>query len=68
GIFAMRDINARSLKAQLKFADKQHAKFLAVIGDDEVAKGIVTVKSMAGGGSFECGLDAAQLAAAIGKN
>ncbi|MEG1757108.1 MAG: histidine--tRNA ligase [Oscillospiraceae bacterium] len=68
GIFAMRDINARSLKAQLKFADKQHAKFLAVIGDDEVAKGIVTVKNMAGGGSFECGLDAAQLAAAIGKN
>ena len=34
------------LKAQLKYADKIGAKYSAVIGDDEIARGSVNVKNM----------------------
>ena len=43
------DLVGRSLKAQFKYADKLHAKYVIVIGDDEIAKGEVVVKNMANG-------------------
>ena len=42
----------RSLKAQMKYADKIGARFVIVIGDNEVESGNVTVKDMAGGEPF----------------
>ena len=46
------DLMDRSLKAQMKYADKIGARFVIVIGDNEVESGNVTVKDMAGGDPF----------------
>lgn len=49
GIAAEIDHMSRSLKAQLKYADKLGAKFVAVIGENELAKRKVNVKNMRDG-------------------
>lgn len=46
GFKAEADIMERSVKAQLKYADKAGAKCVVVIGDDEVEKGELTCKNM----------------------
>jgi histidyl-tRNA synthetase len=43
------DHMARSIKAQLKYADKLGAKFVAVLGGDELASQTLNVKRMANG-------------------
>lgn len=53
GLSAETDLMERSLKAQMKYADKTGAKFSAVIGDDEVLKQTLTVKNMESGDSAE---------------
>ncbi len=53
GIRAETDLMDRSLKAQMKYADKTNARFVVVIGDNEVESGKITVKDMAGGEPFE---------------
>ena len=40
------DHAGRSLKAQFKYADKLGAKYVAVLGDDEVQKGVVKLRNM----------------------
>ena len=49
GIRADMDHCARSLKAQFKFANKQHAAICATIGDDEAAASSARLKFMAEG-------------------
>ena len=49
GISAETDIMDRSVKAQMKYADKIGAKYVVVIGDDEIANGVVNVKNMSDG-------------------
>ena len=49
GIIAEIDHMSRSLKAQFKYADKLGAKFVAVIGSDELAAGEVNIKNMSDG-------------------
>ena len=39
----------RSIKAQFKYADKIGAKYVAVIGGNELAEGVMNVKDMATG-------------------
>ncbi len=39
----------RSFKAQFKYADKLHAKMVVIIGDDELAQGVVNLKDMTDG-------------------
>lgn len=51
GISAERDYLERSVKAQMKFANKIDAKFSLVIGDDDIAKGAANVKNMQTGES-----------------
>ena len=41
----------RSIKAQFKYADKIGAKYVAVIGGNELAEGVMNVKNMADGSS-----------------
>ena len=41
----------RSVKAQFKYADKLGAKFVAVIGESELADGAMNVKNMSNGES-----------------
>lgn len=57
GVSAETDIMDRSVKAQMKYADKIGAKYVVVIGDDEIAKGVVSVKNMADGTSVEKPVD-----------
>jgi len=49
GISADYDQMNRSLKAQLKYADKQSAKFCITIGGDEIQSGIYPIKNMQNG-------------------
>ena len=45
-ISADKDHLGRSIKAQFKYADKVNTSYTIVIGDDEIAKDIVTLKNM----------------------
>lgn len=49
GISAQFDIAGRSVKAQMKYANKIGAKYTCVIGDDDIEKGEVSVKDMQSG-------------------
>ena len=46
GIYAEYDIVKRSVKAQLKYADKINAKYVAIIGDNEIETGKINLKIM----------------------
>lgn len=46
GLFAMLDVAGRNLKGQFKYADRIHANYTLVIGDDEIDSGELTLKNM----------------------
>lgn len=46
------------MKAQLKKADQSHAKFAVILGDNELAQGIATVKNLAEGSQEAVNLSA----------
>ncbi|MDR0818388.1 MAG: histidine--tRNA ligase [Oscillospiraceae bacterium] len=65
-ISAERDIMGRSLKAQLKYADRSGALYSLVIGGDEIASGHGTLKPMRGNSeSVSVELNAAAIAKSI---
>ena len=41
------DTLARNIKGQFKYADRLGARYTLVIGEDELAKGVVSLKDMA---------------------
>ena len=47
GYYAECDISARSLKAQMKYADKLGARYTLIIGDSELESGRAQLKDMA---------------------
>ncbi|MCI2254441.1 histidine--tRNA ligase [Domibacillus sp. PGB-M46] len=49
GLSADRDYQDRKMKAQLKASDRQHARFTAILGEDELAENRITLKDMAAG-------------------
>ena len=49
GISAELDVTGKSLKSQMKYADKQGSEYVAVIGGNELESGIVRVKRMSDG-------------------
>ncbi len=49
GFFAQCDLMGRSLKAQMKYANKIGAKYSIVLGEDELAKNEAVLKSMFSG-------------------
>lgn len=49
GIAAECDLMGRSVKAQLKYADKIGAKYVTVLGGDELTNGVCKLKKMADG-------------------
>ena len=53
GIQADKDYQGRKMKGQFKAADRLHAKFVLILGDEELEKGQVTVKEMATGEQTE---------------
>ncbi|MGN1202823.1 MAG: histidine--tRNA ligase [Eubacterium sp.] len=56
GFTALLDLNQRSVRAQMKYADKLGAKFNIVIGDNEVETGIAKLKDMTTGEETEIAL------------
>lgn len=57
GLAAEKDYQGRSLKAQMKYADKFKARFTVIIGEDELNRGVVMVRNMADGSQEEVALD-----------
>ena len=53
GLSAMSDLDARSLKSQLRQADKSGARFALILGTDELEKGVVQVRDLAQGTQTE---------------
>jgi histidyl-tRNA synthetase len=49
GVSAETDVCGRSLKAQMKYADKAGAGFVLVVGDNEIAEGVAELRDMRGG-------------------
>lgn len=58
GFYAECDIVGRSVKAQMKYADKLHAKYSCILGDNELEAGKVKVKRMDSGETEEVSLEA----------
>lgn len=67
------DVMARGLRAQMKQADRAHARFVLLLGDAEVRRGVAVLRQMATGTQDEVGLEAlpetlaARVRAAAGK-
>jgi histidyl-tRNA synthetase len=57
GISSEFDTLGRSLKAQMKYAGKLGAAYVAILGDDEIAKGVASVKEMATGTQVDVPID-----------
>ena len=57
GVSAEFDHMSRSLKAQMKYADKLGAKYTIVLGDNEIESGIAKIKDMQTGEQTEIRLD-----------
>ncbi|MBQ2702193.1 MAG: histidine--tRNA ligase, partial [Clostridia bacterium] len=57
GVKAEIDYMDRSVKAQFKYADKIGAKFVAVIGGNELIEGVVNLKNMENGESEKVSFD-----------
>ncbi len=58
GVIVEKDILERSFKAQLKYADKIKAKYLLVIGENELQTNMAKLKDMRTGTEKEVALNA----------
>lgn len=58
-IAADRDFVGRSMRAQMREANRQNARFVLIVGDDELAADAVALKDMANGQQQTLALDAA---------
>ncbi|WP_153123156.1 histidine--tRNA ligase [Peribacillus tepidiphilus] len=56
GFSAEKDYNDRKAKAQFKAADRLQARFVAILGDDELSKNKINVKNMKTGDQVEVDL------------
>ncbi|BDG59331.1 histidine--tRNA ligase [Caldinitratiruptor microaerophilus] len=57
GLAADIDYLDRSLKAQMKYAGKAGARYVAILGDAELARGVCTLRDMATGDQREVALE-----------
>jgi len=67
GISAERDLCNRSVKAQMKYANKLGAKFTVVLGDDEITNNSAEIKNMETGETSPVFIDAKTIAEFILK-
>ena len=65
GVSVDLDLMDRSVKAQMKYADKTGALYTLVIGEDEMNNNAANLKSMQGGDSMMVQLDAESIADSI---
>lgn len=52
-----KDYQGRKVKAQFKAANRYHAKYVLILGDDELEKDMINVREMESGHQEEIGLD-----------
>jgi len=57
GVYVEFEADKTSVKSQMKSADKLGAKYCIMIGENEVAEGVITVKDMTTGQQTTCALD-----------
>jgi histidyl-tRNA synthetase len=57
GICADTDYEAKSLKAAMRKADDLKARFVLIVGDNELEKSVVTVKDMSSGKQEEVAIN-----------
>jgi histidyl-tRNA synthetase len=57
GLTAEKDYQGRKMKAQMKSADRMNARFVAILGEDELAKGVISLKNMTNGEQVQVELD-----------
>jgi len=57
GVYAECDLMGRSVKAQMKYANKIGARFSAVLGENELEQKKITIKNMVSGETREMTLD-----------
>ena len=67
GIAAETDICGRSLKAQMKYADKAGASYVLVVGDNEIAENQAELRNMRNGERVKVGLSVEDIINLIGK-
>ncbi len=67
GCPAERDLCGRSLKAQMKYANKLNAEYTIVIGDDEISQNSASVKNMESGDTTETVISAENIYNIINK-
>ncbi|QXE92879.1 histidine--tRNA ligase [Geomonas subterranea] len=59
------DYEGKSLKSQMRRADKFNSRFTLIIGGDEITRGTAPLKNMDGGTQDDVALDAASIQAAM---
>ncbi len=59
GLSVETNISGRTFKSQMKYADKIGARFIVIIGDDEISNGVFTVRNLNTG--QECTVDGLNL-------
>lgn len=57
GLVVETEYLGRSVKAQMKYANKIGARFVIIMGEDEIAKGKVSLKNMEAGETVEIGIN-----------
>ncbi len=65
GVYAEQDLCGRSVKAQMKYANKLGAKYSIVLGDDEIEQNKVDLKNMQTGEVISVALHAENILSAI---
>lgn len=65
GLRAEKDHLGRSVKTQMKYANKLGARYALILGDDEIKNGRVRLKNMDEGTETECALEVEALAEGI---
>ncbi len=53
GLKTLIDLEPRSMKAQLRQADKAGVRYASILGEDEIAKGVVQVRDLLKGEQHE---------------
>ena len=67
GISADKDHQGKSVKAQMKYANKIGARYTIILGDDEITNGNVTVKNMSNSETANIPLDTDEIIKAISE-
>jgi histidyl-tRNA synthetase len=57
GLTAEKDYEGRKMKAQMKSADRMKARYVAILGDNELEQGVIALKNMATGEQEQVGLE-----------